>query len=244
MVLTLGHGRDPHPGRRAPGSASDLILPRAALRRRIAISQEVFALFVLAAVVLCVLPAAGDQARSGCRATTSSTARCGVHPGDDRRADGDAALIDAMDVCAPTRRHGRPREVHLAGSASPSRGVMRRTRRARLHACRWWAHALLILVFLNYLPYSKHLHVLTSLHQRLPLQHERAGRAGVMRPMDLEAEDAEQFGASATSSTCRGRTCSTATPAPSAAAAPPRARRTSPASCSRRARSSSTRASG
>src|SRR5947209_6148441 len=27
----------------------------------------------------------------------------------------------------------------------------------------WWAHALLILVFLNYLPYSKHLHVVTSL---------------------------------------------------------------------------------
>ena len=27
----------------------------------------------------------------------------------------------------------------------------------------WWAHALLILTFLNYLPYSKHLHVVTSL---------------------------------------------------------------------------------
>src|SRR4051812_20365593 len=27
----------------------------------------------------------------------------------------------------------------------------------------WWAHALLILVFLNYLPYSKHLHVVSSL---------------------------------------------------------------------------------
>jgi hypothetical protein len=27
----------------------------------------------------------------------------------------------------------------------------------------WWSHALLILIFLNYLPYSKHLHVVTSL---------------------------------------------------------------------------------
>ena len=27
----------------------------------------------------------------------------------------------------------------------------------------WWTHVLLILTFLNYLPYSKHLHVVTSL---------------------------------------------------------------------------------
>ena len=59
----------------------------------------------------------------------------------------------------------------------------------------WWAHAVLILVFLNYLPYSKHLHVFTSLFNVFLSNTSGPGQKGVMRPMDLEAEDAEQFGA-------------------------------------------------
>ena len=60
----------------------------------------------------------------------------------------------------------------------------------------WWAHALLILGFLNYLPYSKHLHVLTSLPNTYLSNTSGPGQKGVMRYMNLEAEDAEQFGAS------------------------------------------------
>jgi len=60
----------------------------------------------------------------------------------------------------------------------------------------WWAHSLLILGFLNYLPYSKHLHVLTSLPNTYLSNTSGPGRKGVMRYMNLEAEDAEQFGAS------------------------------------------------
>ncbi len=59
----------------------------------------------------------------------------------------------------------------------------------------WWFHALLILVFLNYLPYSKHLHVATSLINVFFSDTSGPKQPGVMRPMDLEAEDAEQFGA-------------------------------------------------
>jgi Fe-S oxidoreductase len=58
----------------------------------------------------------------------------------------------------------------------------------------WWGHVLLVLIFLNYLPYSKHLHVVTSLinvyFSNTSWKAERAG----MRPMDLEAE-VETFGA-------------------------------------------------
>lgn len=69
---------------------------------------------------------------------------------------------------------------------------------ARLaHAIAWWMHGILIFLFLNYLPYSKHLHVATSIPNvflsntpRGPWPH------AVMRPMDLEAEGVEQFGAS------------------------------------------------
>ncbi len=59
----------------------------------------------------------------------------------------------------------------------------------------WWMHALLILTFLNYLPYSKHLHVVTSLINVYFSNTSGPGTTGVMRPMDLEA-DVEQFGAS------------------------------------------------
>ena len=58
----------------------------------------------------------------------------------------------------------------------------------------WWAHALLVLGFLNYLPYSKHLHVIVSLPNTFV--SNTSGRwPRVMRPMDLEDESAEQFGA-------------------------------------------------
>jgi Fe-S oxidoreductase len=59
----------------------------------------------------------------------------------------------------------------------------------------WWAHALLILVFLNYLPYSKHLHVIVSLPNTFLSNTSGPGVIGAMKPMDLEAET-EQFGAS------------------------------------------------
>ena len=58
----------------------------------------------------------------------------------------------------------------------------------------WWLHVLLVLAFLNYLPYSKHLHVVTSLINVYLSNTSGPGQKGVMRPMDLEA-DVEQFGA-------------------------------------------------
>ncbi len=60
----------------------------------------------------------------------------------------------------------------------------------------WWFHAVLILYFLNHLPGSKHLHVLTSLINVWFSNTSGPGTVGAMRPMDLEAENAEQFGAS------------------------------------------------
>ena len=58
----------------------------------------------------------------------------------------------------------------------------------------WWLHVLLVLFFLNYLPYSKHLHVVTSLFNVFFSNTSGPGQKGVMRYMDLEA-DVEQFGA-------------------------------------------------
>ena len=60
----------------------------------------------------------------------------------------------------------------------------------------FWGHALLILFFLNYLPYSKHLHVIVSLPNVYLSNTSGPGQLGVMRAMDFEAEGVEQFGAS------------------------------------------------
>ncbi len=57
----------------------------------------------------------------------------------------------------------------------------------------WWLHMVLILVFLNYLPFSKHLHVLTSVPN---VYFSSQAPRGELKPLDLEAENVETFGAS------------------------------------------------
>ena len=93
----------------------------------------------------------------------------------------------------------------------------------------WWLHALLILAFLNYLPYSKHLHVATSLINVYFSNTNGPGAQGAMRSMDLEA-DVEQFGALLSDSAPRARRCRGCTDAPargsSTSPAPPCADKT------------------
>ncbi len=89
-------------------------------------------------------------------------------------------------VLGPERVVSRPLAALFAGTAPA-------TAAALAHGF-WWAHVLLVLVFLNYLPYSKHLHVVTSLFNVFFSNTAGPGQKGVMRYMDLEA-DVEQFGA-------------------------------------------------
>jgi Fe-S oxidoreductase/nitrate reductase gamma subunit len=63
------------------------------------------------------------------------------------------------------------------------------------HAVFWWTHALLVLAFLNYLPYSKHLHIVSSIPNVYFSNSQGPGPKGVIRFLDLEAENVEQFGA-------------------------------------------------
>jgi len=68
------------------------------------------------------------------------------------------------------------------------------TAAAAIRSASWWTHGLLVLGFLNYLPYSKHLHVVASLPNVYLSNTSGPGQAGVMKYMDLEG-DTEQFGA-------------------------------------------------
>ena len=56
----------------------------------------------------------------------------------------------------------------------------------------WWVHILLVLGFLNYLPYSKHAHILTSVPNVFLTSLKPNG---ALKPVDLEAEGVEKFGA-------------------------------------------------
>lgn len=56
----------------------------------------------------------------------------------------------------------------------------------------WWTHILVVLGFLNYLPYSKHLHVLTSIPN---VYFASLKPKGELPKLDLEDEAAEKFGA-------------------------------------------------
>jgi Fe-S oxidoreductase/nitrate reductase gamma subunit len=55
----------------------------------------------------------------------------------------------------------------------------------------WWTHILAVLGFLNYLPYSKHLHVLTSIPN---VYFASLEPRGALSRLDLEDENAEKFG--------------------------------------------------
>ena len=61
----------------------------------------------------------------------------------------------------------------------------------------WWIHIVLVLGFLNLLPYSKHFHVLTSVpNVYFSNKGIRPEGDGALKPLDLEDESAEKFGAS------------------------------------------------
>ncbi len=57
----------------------------------------------------------------------------------------------------------------------------------------WWMHITIVFGFLNYLPYSKHLHVLTSIPNTY-LANDNSIR-NTLKPIDLEDESIEVYGA-------------------------------------------------
>ena len=156
------------------------------------LSQELFAGLVLAAVAvllyrrLVIKPKRlqGDKVHSGDAVFILSMI---------------AALMVTLIVSAAfdrivEARHAVALQPISAPLAMALRGLPASTA-APVAAGSTWIHAVLLLVFLNYLPYSKHLHVITSLPNTFFSNTSGPGQVGVMRPMDLEAEGVETFGA-------------------------------------------------
>lgn len=57
----------------------------------------------------------------------------------------------------------------------------------------WWMHILLVLGFMNYLPYSKHFHILSSIPNTY---FAKLGARGTLRALNLQDENATKFGSS------------------------------------------------
>lgn len=58
----------------------------------------------------------------------------------------------------------------------------------------WWAHNIVVLTFLNYLPYSKHFHVLSSVPNTFFSNYDIEPK-GVIKPINFEDESLQQYGA-------------------------------------------------
>ncbi|GAB4296916.1 MAG: (Fe-S)-binding protein [Ignavibacteriaceae bacterium] len=63
---------------------------------------------------------------------------------------------------------------------------------AILYEVFWWSHIILVLVFLNFLPYSKHLHVLTSIPNTFFANTDDI--RNTLKPINLEDENTEVYG--------------------------------------------------
>lgn len=189
VVLTVGSAEILASGV-APALAFDRWLPGGPYRLFL-LSQEAFAAFVLVAVAVLLYRRIVVKPRR--------LQGDGVHSGD-------AILIlsmiaGLMVTLILTSAFGRIVEPQHSLAVQPVSGPVSlalswMTPESAEAGARisWWAHALLILAFLNYLPYSKHLHVIVSLPNTFLSNTSGPGRIGAMKPMDLEAET-EQFGA-------------------------------------------------
>ncbi len=176
----------------APGFGYSNFLP-APIYKLFALSQELFGLFVLAAVSVLLWR----------RLVTKPRRLQG-----DNVHSGDAVFILGMIAVIMITLFGinafisilEPGTVGLERPVGYTLGMMMSgisPQVARVgHEVNFYVHALVILVFLNYLPYSKHLHVIASLPNTYLSNTSGPGQVGIMTAMDLEDEEAESFGAS------------------------------------------------
>ncbi|HLX12939.1 MAG TPA: (Fe-S)-binding protein, partial [Bacteroidota bacterium] len=70
---------------------------------------------------------------------------------------------------------------------------MQMSNRVMLFEVFWWGHIGLVLGFLNYLPYSKHLHIIASIPN---VYAAKTHARGSIRALNLQDENATKFGAS------------------------------------------------
>ncbi len=101
-----------------------------------------------------------------------------------------AALIGKEGAAHLAKYEFRPFSQFLAGLLFGEGGS---SGAAVVYEIFWWLHILTIFVFMNYLPYSKHFHVFTSIPN---VYFNKIGKEKyALKKVNLEDENTEQFGA-------------------------------------------------
>lgn len=117
----------------------------------------------------------------------------------DKHAKLDAAFILSLIILIMLTMFGSNAEKILSGKADDFRPVSAAIAGLlsgysfTLQQIFLWAHNIIILFFLNYLPHSKHLHILTSL-PNVYLSDINIEDKNVLKPMNFEDETITQYG--------------------------------------------------
>jgi Fe-S oxidoreductase len=82
---------------------------------------------------------------------------------------------------------GAPEEGYpISGALTAALAGLPRATAGMLSEASWWAHVVVVLLFLNYLLYSKHSHILAALPN---IYFRELGQRGVMPKLNMEADD-------------------------------------------------------
>jgi Fe-S oxidoreductase len=118
----------------------------------------------------------------------------------DKSSRPDATFILIMILLVMITMIGMNTEKVLLGTARGSRpftkyiaGLINGDGSDVLYQYFWWAHNIVVLGFLNYLPYSKHFHVLSSVPNTF-LSNFKIENKNILKPINFEDENIQQYG--------------------------------------------------
>jgi Fe-S oxidoreductase/nitrate reductase gamma subunit len=119
----------------------------------------------------------------------------------DKSSKYDATFILIMIMLVMITMIGANAEKILLGNSQGLRpltsmftGIFSPDGNAASYEIFWWAHNIIVLVFLNYLPFSKHFHVLSSVPNTF-LSNLNIDKKNVLKPINFEDESIQQYGA-------------------------------------------------
>lgn len=147
--------------------------------------QDIFGLLVLVTVIFSIL-----------RRFIGTPKRLQV----DKSSRMDAVFILAMIALVMITMLGMSTEKILLGQSEGYRPVSAFIAGFFSHGSHtayeifFWAHIIVVLVFLNYLPYSKHFHVLSSVPNTFLSNYKIPYQGIVLKPINFEDESITQYG--------------------------------------------------
>lgn len=119
----------------------------------------------------------------------------------DKSSRPDATFILVMIMLVMITMIGMNIEKVLMGKIPGARpiteylsGLINSNGSETLYSFFWWAHNIVVLGFLNYLPYSKHFHVLSSVPNTF-LSNYKIESKNILKPINFDDESIQQYGA-------------------------------------------------